>query len=170
MDLSFFFGRFHLVLVHLPIGLLLMAVVMYFLSGKKRFGQLDGAIAFSLLLGALSAILAAICGWLLANNGDYVDDTLFLHRWMGIGLTALAGFCWILKTNRIKTKRSIFTFSMTVLTLLIFYTGHLGGNLTHGEGYLLEYAPATLNSLFGANSKPVETSPTVFKPRLDHCF
>ena len=154
MDLNLFLGRFHILLVHLPIGLLLLAVLMQLFSKRKRFEKLDNAIAFALLLGSISATIAAFCGWLLANSGDYVDRTLFLHRWMGIGLAILAGFCWMLKTKRVKTKNSLTTFSMGLLTFLIFYTGHLGGNLTHGEGYLLQYAPTPLKTFFGADSAP----------------
>jgi uncharacterized membrane protein/mono/diheme cytochrome c family protein len=152
MDLSFFIGRFHLALVHLPIGLLLLAVIMQFLSRKKRFEKLDSAIAFSLFLGATSAILAAICGWLLANNGAYVDRTLFLHRWLGIGVAILAGLCWLLKTKKIKTESRVLNFSVSILMIMIFYTGHLGGNLTHGKGYLLQYAPDVLKTVFGSES------------------
>jgi len=158
MDLNFFLGRFHIVLVHLPIGLLLLAVLMHFLSKKKQFEILNAAVSFSLFWGMISAILAAGCGWLLANEGVYVDRTLFLHRWMGIGVALLAGFCWLAKTNRVLVGKSTITFSMTILATLIFFTGHFGGNLTHGKGYLLKYAPLALKSVFGSESKSVASS------------
>jgi uncharacterized membrane protein len=137
MDLNYFLGRFHVVLVHLPIGLLLLAVVMQFLSRKERFKNLGTAISISLFLGTVSAVLAAACGWLLANEGVYADQILFLHRWLGIGVAAIAGICWLGKTGKIKIGKRAFTFSMRFLVLLIILTGHFGGNLTHGEGYLL---------------------------------
>ncbi len=170
MDLNLFFGRFHLVLVHLPIGLLLLAVLMQLFSEKKRFEKLDHAIVFTLFLGTISAILAAICGWLLANEGDYVDRTLFLHRWMGIGLSILAGFCWLIKSKKVKAKRNFLTFLMGVLAFMMFYTGHLGGSLTHGEGYLLQYAPTAFKAVFGVKAETEATSQTFSNPDSTFVF
>jgi len=36
-DWVLFFGHFHPVLVHLPIGMLLIAVIQYFFASKNRF-------------------------------------------------------------------------------------------------------------------------------------
>lgn len=152
MDLSSFFGRFHLVLVHLPIGFLLLAAAMQVFSKTNGLKKLDDAIVFSLLLGAICAILSAGGGWLLAAGGDYVETTLFLHRWMGIGLAGLAAFCWLVKTGRIKTPKNVYPVSLTILALMVIYTGHLGGTLTHGEGYLLKFAPSFLKSFFGSKT------------------
>ena len=152
MDLSYFLGRFHLVIVHMPIGLLLLAVVMQLLTWRKRFEKLEIAITLSLFMGTGSAIFASICGWLLAEEGGFDEDILFGHRWAGIGLAVLAGFCWIVKKKIIKAGKVFSTFMMIVLALLVFHTGHLGGNLTHGEDYLLQYAPPQMKAFFGINS------------------
>src|SRR5690606_33160986 len=46
----------------------------------------------------------------------------------------------------LKTKLSTWLLSLCVL--LIFAGGHLGGTLTHGEGYLTAHMPSFLKSLF----------------------
>ncbi len=153
MDLNHFLGRFHLVIVHMPIGLLLLAVVMQFLNWKKRFEKLNIAIILSLFMGTGSAIFASVCGWFLGNEGGYDDDLLFSHRWAGIGLAVLGGFCWLLKKKIIKAGKVFITFMMVILGLLVFHTGHLGGNLTHGEDYLLQYAPDKLKAFFGVREE-----------------
>ena len=155
MDLNFFFGRFHIVLIHLPIGLLLLAAAMYFLSPKEQFQKLNAAVSFTLFWGAITAILAAICGWLLANTGVYAEQSLFVHRWLGISVAVVAIFCWLAKKGTVKIKKRSFSFSMIILVLLIFSTGHFGGNLTHGEGYLIKYGPSFLKNFFGFRSTAV---------------
>ena len=65
LSLSGFLGRFHPVVVHLPIGILLLAVLLHWLSRKPQFNNLQPAVSITLLLGALTAILSCISGWLL---------------------------------------------------------------------------------------------------------
>ena len=122
-----FIARLHPLIVHLPIGILLFAFAMMIL---QRFRQIDleTAISFGLLSGAISAALACAAGWLLAQSGTYDDELVFKHQWTGIA-TAFLGFGayyfkpyrWVLATA-------------TVLMLTI--AGHYGGTLTHGEDFL----------------------------------
>lgn len=128
-----FFGRFHPLLVHLPIGFLLLAMILQWLRGKERFVAIVPAIRVAYVLGAVSAVLSCISGWLLAGDGEYDEATLDLHRWMGISVAvvSLAGFYFSGKPGRLwKNIISICLF------VLIMMTGHLGGTLTHGEGFL----------------------------------
>lgn len=133
-----FIGRFHPLLVHLPIGILLMAVFMHWYSYRKRREDMAPAVRFSLLLGALAAVASCISGWLLAGSGDYEGDTLEQHRWMGIILAGVSVLYYLLYAKKISihvpTKGWYLVASLTVILLSI--TGHLGGTLTHGEGYL----------------------------------
>lgn len=128
-----FFGRFHPLLVHLPIGFLLLAMILQWLRGKERFVAIVPAIRVAYVLGAVSAVLSCISGWLLAGDGEYDEATLDVHRWMGISVAvvSLAGFYFSGKPGRLwKNIISICLF------VLIMVTGHLGGTLTHGEGFL----------------------------------
>ena len=79
-------GRFHPLIVHLPIGILLLNAVFVLLSKTKRFNYLSATIRITLLLGALSAVAACVTGWLLSENGDYASDTLDYHKWLGIAV------------------------------------------------------------------------------------
>jgi len=53
-------GRFHPLLVHLPIGILLIASVFYFLSAKEKYASLKFAVIVSLFLGMLAAIVGIL--------------------------------------------------------------------------------------------------------------
>lgn len=107
-----------------------------------------------LLSGALAACLAAALGWLLATDGGYGEQTLFWHRWLGIGVAVVALVVWLSNTGRVGLGPHFYKGSLIVLVLLIAVTGHLGGNLTHGSNYLLEYAPAPIKKLLGKAPPP----------------
>ena len=123
-------GHFHPVLVHLPIGILLLAALFEWLGGSRRFGYLRASVPLMLYLGAGSAILSCASGWLLAGNGDYQGDTLLWHRWLGVGTAALATLACFGRGRRLLC---------TLAAGALILTGHFGGSLTHGEHFL--FAP-----------------------------
>lgn len=125
-------GRFHPLLVHLPIGILLLVILFEWLPSKKRFRSHKSSIRIILMIGTSSAILSCLTGYLLSQNGEYTSELLSWHQWMGITLAVFSfGYYWIRK--RYKPFRKSFSFFLLILLIL---TGHLGGSLTHGEGYL----------------------------------
>lgn len=125
-------GRLHPLLVHLPIGILLLSALFYFLSRKPRFNTLDTAVSISLLIGFLTALLSVITGYGLSLNGDYADTAVAKHQWAGIVTVALTGLVWYLRVR----KNTLEMASWFLMLAGLFLTGHWGGSLTHGEGYL----------------------------------
>jgi len=138
LDIGLFFGRFHPLVVHLPIGFLLLALVLEFFGRKD--GRFDAAVKLSLLLGALAAWAACLLGWLLSEGG-YDEDLLGQHKWLGIGTAAVATVLWVAKSGWLGFPQKLFLPAFLVMTGLLSATGHLGGSLTHGEDYLTQYAP-----------------------------
>ena len=67
-DIVLFFGRFHPLIVHLPIGFLVLAAIMELLSTfyKKKFEGLSIAISISILCGGFGALASAIIGYMLS--------------------------------------------------------------------------------------------------------
>ncbi|WP_421938402.1 c-type cytochrome domain-containing protein [Pedobacter sp.] len=129
-----FFGRFHPVFVHLPIGILLLACVFILLSFTARFISLKPAIPIMLLFGALSAVISCITGYLLANSGDYEGQLVNMHQWLGIGVAVLSIGLWMMY-SKLKSNLILGVIA-SILILLMSITGHLGGSLTHGSDYL----------------------------------
>ncbi len=126
-------GNFHPVLVHLPIGFLFLALLFHWMSGKEKYAGILPAVRIAFLLGMISAVLSCVTGWSLSTGGEYDEDTLDYHKWMGISVSvfSLIGYQLSNKPNTgLKKVISVLTF------LLIIITGHLGGTLTHGEGFL----------------------------------
>lgn len=124
----------HPLVVHLPIGFLLLAGVFFFIGRKEQYAFLHKALPTTFLLSALSAAAAAFFGWLLAGNGGYEDSTLFWHKWLGIGVAVFSGLAYGLSVRNGKTPAWLMALTITMLGA----TGHLGGSLTHGEDYLTE--------------------------------
>ena len=149
-----FIGHFHPVLVHLPIGILLFAIVLQLLSKWEKFNQLTNALHLAYLLGAISAVFSCFTGLALANNGDYDADLVFKHQWLGISVAviSLTGYYLIKKNKTVYSKWLSY-----LLLLLIILTGHLGGTLTHGEGYLTIDVAKEEGGLI-KNDKPIITN------------
>jgi uncharacterized membrane protein len=139
--LSPFIGRFHPLLVHLPIGFLMIAYIMEIMgrTGKSR-DHLKKAVPLVLGIGAISALFAAGTGYLLSQSGEYSADSVYWHQWTGIGTAVLATTTYLLRRG----KYYIIVFTLTQVAVII--AGHLGGQLTHGSDYLTENLPAFLKN------------------------
>jgi len=149
-DWAVFVGRFHPVVLHFPIAILVVAALLELsrLPGLRRLipAPPESITLFLLALGALTGFAAAGMGWLLSQTGGY--DAALLRRHMILGLAVPAGailslLAW---TGGGAAAGRGLLFATAGLTLA---AGHLGGALTHGEDYLTEYAPAPVRRALG---------------------
>ncbi len=125
-------GRFHPLLVHLPIGVLMMAVLFHWLSDNPKYGVSPQAVRLLYGIGIGGALLSSITGFLLSNSGDYEGSTVALHMWLGIFTTALS----LLVFARVAQQKKDAKWLSLLLLLFLSLTGHFGGSLTHGDDYL----------------------------------
>lgn len=146
MDLLDWFGRFHPAFVHFPIGILVVGVIMQFIAHRKPTLNLNKAVSTLYLIGFATAVVAAFAGWMLAKEGGYQSDTIFWHRWLGVLMVVLAfGLYWNARKDEVNHKAM--RWGGIALVLGLMYTGHLGGEMTHGPDYLLESAPDFVKKL-----------------------
>lgn len=129
-------GRFHPVLVHLPIGILLLACLFQILTIKSRFTVLQPAIPVMFFWGMVGAVLSCISGYMLSLSGDYDGQLVGRHQWMGIFTASLALILYLL--YKFSISETIARWISLGIIILITITGHLGGSLTHGSDYLTE--------------------------------
>lgn len=131
-----FIGHFHPVIVHLPIGILILGVVLQWYARKDASGQLHKAISISFSLGMISALLACISGYLLSISDEYDAGLVNWHFWMGISVavTSTILLLWHVRKQFVRWQLP----AGILLTVLIIITGHMGGSLTHGSGYLTQ--------------------------------
>ena len=140
LDITTLIGHLHPVVVHLPIGFLALAILFELLSYFKKFEQLKIAIPITLLVGFITAVLSCIFGYLLSIGGEYEFSKINNHKIAGITLALASGLLFISTTTVVKKifsiPRLIFSSLCVVVLLIMIYTGHQGGSLTHGSDYL----------------------------------
>lgn len=156
-DIIVFFGRFHPMILHLPIGFLYIAFALEVLSRFEKFRQYKPAVGLALMLGAASAVVAAALGYMLAQAGGYNEDMLAVHQWSGIGVAAFSVVALILyRQSQLKPSVVLDRAYMSVLSVMavaLIVAGHYGGSLTHGSDYLTQYMPNSLRTIAGLPAK-----------------
>jgi hypothetical protein len=183
MQFVWFLGRFHVLIVHLPLGILTLAVALEILVRFKPFKFLEGAVGPTWVAGALSAIGTVALGLMHASEASFQDmPAVDAHRLAGTSLCIATCVVAVLRLrmHRVsvwpswagskKTVEPVYNFiqpafargglldrayaklwgiPVAVVLALMFITGHLGGNLTHGDTYLTEYAPNPIRMALG---------------------
>jgi uncharacterized membrane protein/mono/diheme cytochrome c family protein len=150
-----FLGRLHPLIVHFPIGLLVVGFILELATiGPRRKGLREG-INWMVYIGAISAIIGALFGWLLRTNDDYSGELVEYHQYLGIATGLLASITTFLLIRKMKNNAGSYipyriSLALTVACLII--AGHLGANLTHGEDFLSSALPGNNNSRGDGNA------------------
>lgn len=159
-DWVLFWGHFHPLIVHLPIGFLLIAGLLELDRMTRRNSVSPHTITLILFWSAVSATMACVFGYMLSLGGGYETETLNAHMWQGIGVAIFAWLAWAVKSEnlgRIVSFASLLYLpTLAISLLLLMSAGHLGGNLTHGSDYLTQYMPGPIRTLAGVPEKPPE--------------
>ena len=158
MEAIFFLGRFHPLLVHLPIGFLILAILIEIYCSIFKIKINRRIVNFTWFIAFFSSVLTTILGLLVAETGHYIDENLFMHKIFGLSLTAISFISWFLRLSIFSNlfSSSLKTLFNTIIIVLLTLTGHYGGNLTHGETYLVDYAPENIKELVVKENKYVE--------------
>jgi uncharacterized membrane protein len=135
------FGRLHPVMVHLPLGLVLAAFLVESMRVIQRRAEPSPFTPVAMLLAALGGVAAGATGWVFAQSHGSGND-LFWHRWLGVAATAACfGMAWIAAraarpggTELAGSMRG----ALVATTVLVAWTGHLGGAMVWGPGYAWE--------------------------------
>ncbi|WP_422083781.1 DUF1549 domain-containing protein [Ulvibacterium sp.] len=142
-------GRLHPLIVHFPIGLLVVALFLEWLTLKGRRPGLREGINWMIFIGAFFAVLATILGWLLRMFDDYSGELVQIHQNLGILTAVLSVIAAFLLRQTVSGKLKSYLAYRFVLTLSVIFlsvTGHLGASLTHGEDFLSSALPGNRDS------------------------
>jgi hypothetical protein len=139
-----FFGHFHPLLVHLPIGILLIALLLEWVSKFPRFVISVNVLRLVWLIGMLSAGLSCATGYLLSLSGDYEEQMVSWHMWMALVVFVLSVIIYLMVSK--KQTGVLYKIFLFLLLILIMITGHLGGSLTHGSDYLVSPLSSRINA------------------------
>ena len=148
MDFLFdLLGRFHPLVVHLPIGFLILGWMMWVFDRKAQKHQ--KIIRFAFFWGTLSTLIAVFTGTVQYVREGYPWEDVQGHLILGIA-TFLFSFLMYLKLKGFAiVDRFSQSFLGYALLIVLFITGHLGGNLTHGKDHLTAPLPDDFKEVLG---------------------
>jgi uncharacterized membrane protein len=128
-------GRMHPLLLHLPIGLLVISFILWI--GKKNIDAASFQKIFILVLQVttFTAALTALMGFFLSREGGYDEDILLKHKVLGI-ITAILSYALLLMYQFFPEKKYVFGTVITISLGVMIVGSHFGSNLTHGEGFV----------------------------------
>jgi len=141
-----FLGRFHPLVVHLPIGLLVLVPLLE-IAGAFRPALREAAM-FVMALAFAACLLALTLGVLLAHGGGEAGQGVSRHMAGGIALTIGVLLCLLARLTW-STGQFAYVYSalLSCTILALVWTADQGGALTHGSNYLTQYMPAPLKRL-----------------------
>ncbi|GAA5482458.1 c-type cytochrome domain-containing protein [Haloferula sargassicola] len=160
-----FLGRFHPVMLHLPIGMLALVVLM---ECGRWFRRSDASTLWPMFFTAASAVVAAGLGYLLwqGHPDDYSGDLLQSHlRWgmifAGLAVAALVVKSWVDALG----KGGWLYFAMLLASGgVMTVASHDGGSITHGKTFLTDEAPQPLKGWLAEEIEATPARPTAPEP------
>lgn len=141
---TLFLGRFHIVILHLPIGILLLTALMELLH-LVSFGRVQFASRIPVFCGALSAVLAMALGILLMSGASMEGALVESHFNWGIATAFAAVLALLIRSlpgfERAALVRASYRCVLFSACLIMIWASHKGASITHGENYLTDYMP-----------------------------
>jgi uncharacterized membrane protein len=169
-DWAAFIGRFHPVLVHLPIGFLILAGLLEVGRLTNKIELKESTITFILFWSAIGATFSCLAGYFLSLGGGYEANLLEKHKWQGIWVAVASWIAWMAKSEFVISKIPLLSLfylpGLLIGGLFTMIAGHYGGSLTHGEGYLTQETPEPFRGWLGMEPKP-EKGVDEIKPIAD---
>ena len=192
-----FIARTHLVVLHFPIALIISAAIVDSFrllytklssrSTAESFRPGDTAtvmFAFAFASTTVAITTGLVLGFDYGNSAD-------LHRILGVVsgvLILFTAIALVIARKKTSSKAALVYFGfLCVSALAVSFTGHLGGNLTHGEGFLTDPIKQIFNPQSTTEPDPLnqeqltqqaqefnislaasETYSTVIQPLLDY--
>lgn len=133
--------NFHPLLVHLPIGMLLLAALATLRDADLQPASPQPALLLIWRITTFTAVLACASGWLTGRAGGYAETLYLRHQWLGFATAAVSVLVtWLLpQIKRRRHKRLL----VGLPVLLLLGATHFGAMLTHGAQYWLPQHAST---------------------------
>ena len=136
-------GRFHPLLVHFPIVLLVFVLVLEVYRWWTPHSVSSEVIDMTFKLGMVFTGLAILTGSSLAWFNDTYGPLLTTHFGLGIGTLGAVGLTlWVWRTSKTAAwAKRVYPLCLGGTVALVLATGHWGASLTHGPHYLTQDFP-----------------------------
>jgi|GEM_PF-444498 len=137
-----FLGRLHPIAVHFPIVLVPALTVFYLFIRQGKIEENWAVLKIGWLITVGCTIAAVCAGYLLYASGDYGGNLVQLHLQGSVVVTVLLliGALLAFQSRNARQLNRVVAVLIAANVALI-YTGHQGGSLTHGEGFLADAFP-----------------------------
>src|ERR1043165_2188458 len=130
-------GRMHPLLLHLPIGLLVISFILWIAKRNIEATSFQNIFILVLQVTAFTASLTALMGFFLSREGGYDSDILLKHKTLGI-TTAILSYLLLLIYQSNPQKKFLFGTILTLSLTAMILGSHFGSNLTHGQGFVFQ--------------------------------
>jgi uncharacterized membrane protein len=131
----------HVVLIHFPIALFIVAVVFDYVAQRTKNRSLAAAAYFNLLFAAISTVPVVATGlaaWQWALEGQKLKGILLMHLVLGCTSSVLIWVVFLIHWRaRRRDQESLPKYRLVIeaiAVLIIVLTGHLGGFLSGVNG------------------------------------
>jgi hypothetical protein len=156
-DIVLFLGRFHMLVLHIPIGVFVLILLQEIGAMILRRGDARPS-RFALAFGMISAVVAALAGFLLyhGSGDDYAGNELAeRHLWAGMAFAVAAIATWLARlwADAMAANPRWYRLMLFATFGIMTFAGHDGASMTHGRDYLTQYAPAWLRGMLGDEKK-----------------
>lgn len=148
------FGRVHPLLLHIPIGILVIAGVLVFFKRSEGTSEL---LTFLLGFVAVTSAITALMGMVLGAEGGYDTDSLSAHRIAGVVMSFVAWATYAVYASIAQERWQKKMLIASIIVLLV--TGHLGSVMTHGDQFVL--TPLLRDG--DQNAQPISDSTSLFR-------
>lgn len=160
------FGRFHPVLLHIPIGLIVLLPILE-IAGTRRPALRDAA-DFVLRAALVAALPTLVLGYMLAYGAGDTGSAVTRHMVGAIALCMGLMLCIVARASWMAHRRArLYPSLLSATILILIWTSHQGGSITHGGDYLTRYMPSFFRSALGVH-KEETASPDSFYVQQIH--
>ncbi len=116
----------------------------------------------------MTSIATVVLGYMHFSEGGFTGSSATAHRFLGTSIAVVATLVFILRLKSEAFYRRAQIPIAVLLLVLVTLTGHYGGNLTHGDTFLVEYAPGPIRRLAGLeDARAPVTDIALADPYLD---
>lgn len=146
--ISRFIGRFHILVLHFPVTLLLLAPAVSLFGTLSNTYHVKPAVKILWWLGSVTVFITVSMGMLLAANEGFEITEVRQHMLGGLSVALLTFVATAIVSHHSESKplRYAYTAVSASLVICLFVAAHAGGNLVHGDQYLVRFAPAPVNA------------------------
>ena len=131
----------HVVLIHFPIALFIVAVAFDYVAQRTKNRSLAAAAYFNLLFAAISTVpvvASGLAAWQWALEGQKLKGILLMHLVLGCTSSVLIWVVFLIHWRaRRRDQESLPKYRLVIeaiAVLIIVLTGHLGGFLSGVNG------------------------------------